>query len=83
MLDHVDWPTVLQTGGVGATLAFVLVRLEKALLHNTRAIDRLTLRIAVLLDRNTRVSEKIVTALEKGPPLLAPPQRKGSSDEPD
>lgn len=60
----------VQLLGVGAALAFVLVRLEAAMHQVTNSIDRLTLRIAVLLDRATRATEAVDAKLDE----LMPPK---------
>lgn len=69
-VDIGPFTDAIQLFGVGATLAFVLLRLEASMHQVTNSIDRLTLRIAVLLDRNARATERVETLLDD----LSPPK---------
>jgi len=64
----VELSQAIQTGGIAAVLAFVLIRLEGRMAENTRAINELTLKIGLMLDRTVRATERVAAVLEKPPP---------------
>lgn len=59
---------LIQTGAIGAVLAFVLIRLESKLGDNTKAINDLTLKIGLLLDRNQRTLESVANKIDQSHP---------------
>lgn len=61
-----DLQQAIQTFGIAAVLAFVLIRLEARLVENTQAIDKLTLQLALLVDRATRVVGEVRDELRHG-----------------
>lgn len=84
-MGEVGVADLIQTFGIGGVLAFVLIRLESKLDANTNAIDRLTLDIELLLDRNRRATEHVAEVLEHqqprprpGPKRSAGASRRGS-----